>query len=144
MTKKDDGPKLILTVTPRGLAPFEAIDAEILQGLAIGTKLEVRRTETPRSKALGRWWQLMGAVAKATDDRWFSSRAVSNEFLLRFGCVDAEALTANGEKRIPMSLKEFSEEQLRRLCLQAEFVISTEVLPGIEIDDLIKGTRSQT
>ncbi len=140
MSPQSDAPALILRVTPRGIIPASSIDAETLSGLRFDSTLEARMLKAPPSKALRAWWELMGAVVKA-DPQWVSGRALSNAILLQCGLYEAELLIG-GERREPMSLRSFSELELFRLFEIAKFVISSEIIPGVDIESLLENSRN--
>lgn len=138
MSPRDDSPPLILRVTPRGIVPAAAIDAELLAGLRFGTDLQAKVLRAAPSKALRAYWALLAAIVKV-DDRWVNARALSNAILIRFGLVETELLLGNGTRFDPMSLKDFSDEQLGLLIEKIKLLTVTELLPGIDIESLMKG-----
>lgn len=142
MTRKDDSPKLILLVTPRGITPCTSVDAELVSQFRFGTTLQAKVETKPRSPGLAAWWQLMGAVVKFSDE-WHAPRALSNSLLLKMNCKEHELLIG-GVREVPMSLTEFTEDQLFRLVEMAKLIIQTEILPGWDMDEMIRESRNGT
>lgn len=130
--KRDDGPGLILRVDFGRIVPASALDEMTFFGLARGTELSAAPVKKPRSKALAAWWSIMNAVVKHTD-RWPTARALSNVMLIRMECVEREGLINGGEFRDPMSLTDFSEEQLWKLVEWAKLIVVTDIFPGVEL-----------
>jgi hypothetical protein len=130
--KRDDGPGLILRVDFGRIVPATALDELTFFDLARGTELSAKPVKKPRSKARAAWWSIMGAVVKH-HDRWPNPRALSNAMLLKMNCVEREGLIGDGEFRDPMSLTDFSEEQLWKLVEWAKLIIVTEIFPGVEL-----------
>ncbi len=143
MTRKDDSPSLILRLTPRRLIiPATAVDAELLDGFRVGTDFMVKEAKKPRSPGLAAWWQLMGAVAAYSDD-WHSPRALSNALLLKLNLFETELLIG-GQRNTPMSLTDFTENELFRLVEVAKMVIARDITPEVDPDLLIKEKRRGT
>lgn len=130
--KRDDGPSLILRIDRGRIIPAAAIDEETLAGFRPGTELQASIIKVAPSKALRAWWALLGAVVKA-DVGWTVPRALSNAMLLKMECVERELLIGGGERKDPMSLKDFSDEQLWKLVEWAKLIIVTEIIPGVDL-----------
>lgn len=143
MTRKDDSPSLILRLSPgRRILPATAVDAELLDAFRIGTDLVVKEAKKPRSPGLAAWWQLMGAVA-AYSDSWHSPRALSNALLLKMNLFETELLIG-GQRNTPMSLTEFTEDELFRLVEVAKLIIAIDITPEIDPDLLIAEKKRGT
>jgi hypothetical protein len=136
MAPKDDSPPIILRLQGRRIIPASEVDEELILAFRSGTEFKVRETKTPRSKGLDAWWQLMGAVAKYSDD-WHSPRALSNALLLEMKLYDSEKLIG-GLRRTPMSLKDFTEDERFRLVMVAKMIIARDITPEIDPDLLIE------
>lgn len=141
MAPKDDTPSLILRVTPRGIVPFQAIDAEILSGLSYGTSLEGRLMREAPSKALREWWFLLGETVKLDPERLISARALSNKILLDHDLYQEELLIGGGIRKTPMSLRDFTEPQLKNLVELAKLIISTVYVPGLNCEAMLDHAR---
>lgn len=139
MAPKDDTPGLILRVTSRGIVPAAAIDAETLGALRFGTDLQAKVLKVAPSGPLRAWWGLMSAVVKA-DPEWISARALSNAVLLKLDMVEEEQLIG-GLRRVPMSLRDFNDEQLKRLIEAAKFLIETDLIPGVQVEKLLEWAK---
>lgn len=135
--KRTDGPGLVLRVTPRGIIPHQAIDQETLAGLRIDTLLNASPLSVPPSVPLRAWWALMGDVLRH-EPQWGTARALSNAILLKHNLVEEEALIGGGLRKEPMSLREFTDEELWRLIEMAKLIIETEIIPGVDVRELQK------
>jgi hypothetical protein len=133
---KDDSPSLILRVTPRGILPFQSIDAETLSNLRFDTNLEAREISAPPSKALRAYWFLLGETVKLDPERLVSARALSNQILLEKELY-REELIIGGQRKTPMSLKDFTETELWRLVEIAKQIISIELMPGLDVEAML-------
>lgn len=140
MAPKDDTPSLILRITPRGIIPFQAIDAETLSNLRYDTELEARVIKTAPSKALREWWFLLGETVKLDPERLISARALSNKILLDHDLYEEELLIG-GMRKSPMSLKAFTEPELKRLVEAAKLIISTVYIPGLDCEAMLDHAR---
>ena len=136
MAPKDDSPSLILRVSPRGILPFQAIDAETLSNLRDGTDLEARVIRAAPSKALRTWWFLLGETVKLDPERLISARALSNQILLEKDLY-REELIIGGQRMTPMSLTDFTETELWRLVEIGKLIISTELMPGLDVEVML-------
>lgn len=141
MTRRSDETAIIMRVTARGLVPATGGDAEDLSRLRIGSDVEVRPLKATRSKALDAWWLLCGRTAEALADQ-NTKRSVSNNMLLAMNMVEQEALFGGGTRRVPMSLTDFDDEQLWRLVEAGKLHVTTVLIPGVDIDALLKSRRS--
>lgn len=133
--------KIILRNTARGLVPASGYDAELLARLPLDCDVEAKRTRVGRSKAQAAWWLLCNRVADCMDEQ-HTGRSVSNGILLDLNMVEQVA-AVGGEHRIPMSIADFEDEQLWRLVEAAKRHVVETLLPGIDIDALMKTERSR-
>lgn len=133
--------KIILRKTARGLVPASGYDAELLDGLPLDCDLEAKRSRVGRSKAQAAWWLLCSRVADCLDEQ-HTSRSVSNAILIDLNMVEKVALVGGG-LRIPMSIADFTDDQLFRLVESAKQHVTTTLLPGIDIDALMDTRRSR-
>lgn len=140
MSPRDDSPPLILRVTGRGIVPAAAIDAESLAGIRPGSDLQARLLRVEPSKPLRAYWALMNAVVKLDPQQFISARALSNHILLKHGLVEEEILIG-GVRQVPMSLTAFKDEELWRLVEAAKLVISVELVPGLDVEELMKAAK---
>lgn len=136
--RRTDGPGLVLRVTPRLIiVPHQPIDEETLAGLRPETLLNASPLLVPPSIPLRAWWALMGDVLRH-EPQWGSARALSNAILLRHNLVDEESLIGGGLRKEPMSLRDFTDDQLWQLVEMAKLIIETEIIPGVDVRDLQK------
>lgn len=142
MSPRDDNPPLILRHTARGIIPANAIDAELLDSLRFGTDLQAKVLRIAPSGPLRGWWGLCSAVVKA-DPQWIAARNVSNALLLKIGLYESQLLIGGGERRDPMSLRDFTDPELSRLIEAAKLVIQAEIIPGVDPDELLKWAKGE-
>ena len=140
MAPREDSPPLILRVAPRGIVPASAIDAETLAGLTIGTDLQAKVLRVEPSKPLRAWWALMNAMVKLDPQQFISARALSNHILLKHGLVEEEQLIG-GVRQVPISLTAFSDAELWRLVDAAKLVIGVELVPGLDVEEMMKAAK---
>lgn len=133
--------KIILRKTARGLVPASAYDAELLAGLPLDADLEAKRLRVGRSKAQAAWWLLCSRTADCLDEQ-HTSRSVSNAILIDLNMVEKVALIGGG-LRIPMSITDFSDEQLWNLVEAAKRHVATTLIPGVDVDALMKTERAR-
>lgn len=134
-------PPIIMRVEARGPVPASGNDAEDYGRLKLGSFVEVRPYRGEPSKALAAWWLLCGRTAEALDDT-HTKHSVSNGMLLALGMVAEEALLGGGTRRVPMSLTDFDDEQLWRLVEAGKLHVVQTLIPGVDIDALMKSRRS--
>lgn len=135
MARRKDGLTIVLTVGRGGLHPAHPVDLEALSQLPLGTQVEVVKVTKPRSKALIGWWELMGIVAKALDE---DKNALSKRILLKLDMVETR-VRIGGFTDDPVSLRDFSEDQLRRLTEMAKLHIQEKY--GFDPDELIRNHK---
>lgn len=135
--RSSDGPGLVLRVTGRGVVPHQAIDQETLAGLRPGTILNASILTAPPSVPLRAWWALMGDVLRH-EPQWITARALSNAILRKCDLTEEEALIGGGVYKAPMSLKDFTDEELWNLIELGKRVIETEIIPGVDVKALQK------
>jgi hypothetical protein len=133
-------PAIIMRVEVRGPVPASGNDAEDYGRLKIGSYVEVRPYRGEPSKALAAWWLLCGRTAEALDET-HTKQSISNRILLELNMVETLALVG-GEHRIPMSLTDFDDEQLWRLVEAGKNFVQNVLIPGVNIDALMKSRRS--
>lgn len=129
--------KIILRKDARGIVPASAADAEDLDRLPVGSLLQAVRYRVEPSKHLAAWWLLCSRVANCMDEQ-HTKRSVSNGILLDLNMVEEELLFGGGVRRTPMSVADFTDEQLARLVEAAKRHVVETLLPGIDIDELMK------
>ncbi|MGG3810922.1 hypothetical protein ABEV34_04635 [Methylorubrum rhodesianum] len=129
--------KIILRNTAHGLRPASSYDAELLAGLPLDCDVEAKRTRIGRSKAQAAWWLLCSRVANCLDEQ-HTSRSVSNGILIDLNMVEEELLFGGGVRRTPMSIADFTDEQLWALVEAGKRHTVETLIPGVNIDDLMK------
>ncbi|MBP1180025.1 hypothetical protein [Methylobacterium sp. PvR107] len=133
-------PAIMMRVEARGCVPASGNDAEEFARLKVGSFVEVRPYRGEPSKALAAWWLLCSRTADAIDEA-HTSRSISNRILLDLNMVETVALIG-GEHRIPMSLTDFDDEQLWRLVEAGKLHVAQVLIPGVDIDALMKSRRA--
>lgn len=137
MRSKNQPPKPMIRLTRNGFEPCSPYDYELLSELQPGTVVEIKVVEKPQSAAMKAWWLLCSRTAKALDST-HTSRSISNEMLINMSCVSLKKTHGGGEIHEPMSLTEFSESQLWRLFEAAKLYVYLEIIPGVDIDELLR------
>lgn len=135
MARRKDDLTIVLTVGRRGLEPAHPVDLEALSQLPIGTQVEVVKVTKPRSKALVGWWETINITAKALER---PPRSISNEVLLDQHMVERR-VCIGGYTDDPMSLRDFTEDQLRQMTEMAKFFIYEKY--GLDPDELIRNHK---
>lgn len=141
MTRRNAEPAIILRNTARGIVPATGFDAEMLGRLPRDCDLEARRLKAATSKALAAWWLLCSRTADCLAEQ-HTARSVSNNLLIDLGMVESQALFGGGERREPMSLTDFDDDQLWRLVEAGKLAVTSSVIPGVDTDALMKVSRS--
>lgn len=83
MTKRDKPPLIQVVVTPKGVRPHTADDAEKLAASKLGHVFELVPATKRSSKQLRTYWRALGIVVKATG-KWPNSEKLSEE--LKWAC----------------------------------------------------------
>lgn len=132
--------KIILRKTARGVVPASSYDAELLDGLPLDADLEAKRLRVGRSKAQAAWWLLCSRVANCLDEQ-HTSRSVSNGILIDLNMIEEELLFGGGKRHTPMSITDFTDDQLWSLVEAAKAHVVTTLIPGVDIEALMKTER---
>lgn len=141
MARRNAEPAIILRITPRGVVPATGFDAELIGRLRVGSDLQARPLKVEQSAPLKAWWLLCSRTADCLSDQ-STARSVSNNVLLALGMVEEEALFGGGTRKTPMSLTDFTDEQLYRLVEAAKLHVHQVVIPNVDIELLMKVTRT--
>ena len=132
-----DRPSVFLCVTPAGLVPASATDAEQIARYPVGHTVEAILHEPQSEKQARLLWRLVGIVADNTDD-FPNAEALMLALKVRLKHVDSVSLLGGGMLLNPRSLKELDREGLSRFFDEAMRVIAEEVIPGLDIKKLVK------
>lgn len=139
MARGADKQSLFLRVTPRGLVPVSSYDAEVIGRYPHGAVVEAILHE-PKSEPQARLlWRILGIVADNSDHP--NAEALMTALKLKIGHFESISLLGGGYHLQPKSLKDFDKAGLSTFFDECMRVISEEVIPGIEIDRLIKDGR---
>ena len=136
MARRADKQSVFLRVTQRGLVPASGADAEVLGRYANGVIVEAILHE-PKSEPQARLlWRILSIVADNSD--YASAEALMTALKVKLQHVDSITLIGGGMLLNPRSLKDFDREGLSRFFDQAMAVIADEVIPGLDVDRLVK------
>jgi len=83
MTQRDKPPLIVVAVTPRGLRPHTADDAEKLMGLSLGHTFELKPVTKRSDRQLRTYWKALGLAVKATG-KWPTAEHLHRD--LKFAC----------------------------------------------------------
>lgn len=136
MARKADRDKPILWMErrPQGLVPATPLDLEELERYRIGTRLHVT-IEQPTDDSLMRFYRAV--VSKAA--KAIGQDPDSLHWWLRIECgLWREVVIFDGSSSIqPLSLKEIPDARFREYVDRAIEVITTRVVPGADVEDLL-------
>jgi hypothetical protein len=132
-----DRPSVFLRVTTVGLVPCSAYDAEQIARFGMGSTVEAILHEPQSEKQARLLWRIVGIVADNTDD-YPNADALMLALKIRLAHADSVSLLGGGLHLNPRSLKELDREGLSRFFDRAMEVISSEVIPGLDIKKLVK------
>ena len=79
-----DEPSILLRRTRQGLEALDAVDAETLDGFALGEAIEVtirKRRSGPQHRL---YWKVLGEVVKATE-KWVSTKHLHDDLKISLG-----------------------------------------------------------
>lgn len=120
-----------------GLFPTSEMASEDLALFAMNTEIMAALSAERRIEALRRLW-LFVWKAQQNSDFWIDKDKAMDWFKVQAGYVKPgrDPDTKEWNPRRPKSLKRISDEELRLLTSRVEDLIVSEVLPGIERNDL--------
>jgi len=135
-----DRPTVICTVTPQGLVPTTSYDAEMINRYKIGSTVEVMVHQPRNMKQSRLFWATIGKVVD-NQDEFPTSEALAKALKIRLRYVDSFKLLGGGLHVEPKSMRDMEEDEFSRFMDQSWLVISTEVIPGLDIDALVREGR---
>lgn len=135
-----DKASLFFVVTPTGLVPQSAYDAEMLGKYPTGAVVEAVLHEPKSEKQTRLFWRALGIVVDNTD-RYGSSEDLCSALKLRLGYVDTFALIGGGLHATPRSTKTMNRAEFSDFFDRAMEVIAAEVIPGLDIKALLEEGR---
>jgi hypothetical protein len=128
-----------MRVTETGLVPAEPYAGELLSRHARGAEVEVTIFEKP-NPAYGRLlWSVVGDVFPSTE--WPTADALMTWLKVRQRHIDGFVTMGGGVQVHPRSLTTFEAQELVEFGMASMTVLSTEVVPGLDIDRLLKSRR---
>lgn len=141
MTRRaSDKPTIICTVTPEGLAPSSAYDAEVLGRYAIGCEVEVSIFQPRNQKQSRFFWVILGKVVD-NQDVFPNAEALATALKIRIGHFETLKLIGDAVIPIPKSMRSMDQQQFSEFMEQSFHIIATEVIPGLDIDVLLREGR---
>jgi hypothetical protein len=134
-----DEPSMTMRVTEYGLSPLDQHDGDALSIYPVGAVVEVTVYRKPNPAYLRLLWAIMGEVYENTD--WPTAKDLMNYLKTRAGYVGSY-LTFKGEIHVtPRSLTELQEHELVEFGMKALDLLSTEIIPGLDIDEVARRKR---
>lgn len=94
--KKEKPPLIQVSMTPRGLRPMTADDAEKMASIAMNSEFEIvplTKRSTPQLKT---YWKALGLVAKVTQ-RWASAENLHRDIKMTLGYTEKTINIRTGE-----------------------------------------------
>lgn len=134
-----DKPSVFLRLDRGWLKPETSYDAEVLGRYANGAVVEVVLHEPQSEQQARLLWRVLSIVADNSD--YANAEALMTALKVRLRHVDSVSLIGGGLHLIPRSLKDFDKAGLSRFFDQAMTVIADEVIPGLDVDRLVKEGR---
>jgi hypothetical protein len=126
------------------LVPYARFDQELLAKFREGVRLRADITERRSAPRNRLYWSILKAVCDATG-RWPNSEALHTALKLNLGIVDTVA-SVHGEPIIlpgSTAFKALDEAQFREFFDAACLLISTDICPGLTIEDLLSLGRAR-
>lgn len=140
MTKGDE-PSLMMRVTNHGLEPLDQHDGDVLAIYQVGAIVEVTVYRKPNPAYLRYLWAVLGEVYENTD--WPSAKDLMAHLKVRCGLVSSYLTMKGGVSVTPRSLTELQEHELVEFGMKAFDILSTEVIPNLDIDEVTRRKRRQ-
>lgn len=133
-----DTPVLYVRAKQGVLVPHARFDADLLSRYPQETKLRAEITQ-PRSVPYQRlYWAVLKAVCDATG-RWPNPETLHKALKLHLGVVDTIASVHGEPVLLPGStaFREMDQAAFREYADTAFDLISTDICPGLNVDDLL-------
>lgn len=127
--KREKPPHIEVVVTPRGLRPHTADDAEKMMGLTLGHTYELVPVTKRSERQLRTYWKALGLVVKATG-KWPTAERLHRDIKMTLGYVEQAVNLRTGEVLIvpdsvaldKMSHEEFCDFMNAAMALVADAV----------------------
>jgi hypothetical protein len=97
--KREKPPHIEVVVTPRGLRPHTADDAEKMVGLTLGHTYELKPVTKRSWPQLKTYWKALGIVVRATG-KWPNTEKLHRDIKLTLGYVEQTVNIDTGEVTI--------------------------------------------
>lgn len=129
MRKKEKPPLIQVTMTPRGLRPLTADDAEKLASIAEGQVFDISPVTKRSDRQLRTYWKALGLVVKVTQ-KWASAENLHRDIKMTLGYREQVVDMRTGEVTLvpdsvalnKMEQAEFCEFMDRAMALIADTV----------------------
>lgn len=124
--------------------PADAMSAKEAAAADLGVTYRAKLTDCARSGKRNRWFHaLLSIVAEALSDPAWTAEGLKLVLKLKTGLVDRVKI---GEQiiEIPRStaFNAMSEDEFAQFCDRAVKVIVTEIMPGVDREDLLREIES--
>lgn len=137
--RASDKASVLLRVTRRGLEPVTPYDGELLSRYPVESDVEATLTQ-PKSEGQFRlFWVVLGRVLECTD--YLSTEDLATALKVRLRKVEAVTLIGGGMHVIPRSFRDFERQEFAEFFDAAMDVLASEVVPGLDIELLIREGR---
>lgn len=124
--------------------PADPMSAKEAAACEPGARYRARLTDAARSGKRNRWFHAcLSVVAEALSDPAWTAEGLKMVLKLKTGLVDRYRI--NGEiVEVPRStaFQSMTEDEFAGFCDRAVRVIVTEILPGVEREDLLREIES--
>lgn len=124
-----DAPALRMRVTPRGLEPVTAYDAERLGSYRNGSEMWVHPTQEI-NVALRKFWAVLGKVVRDCQTPWKNTTQAADSLKLSLGHTHQFKDQAGRWRQAPRSLTEFSLPEMEEFNLKVWEVL--EAVTGVD------------
>lgn len=139
MRRPSDKPIAMMRVVQHGLSPSTAYDAEQVARFAIGSEVEVTFSQARSDKQMRLFWVVLGKVVECTD--YPNAEALAKALKIATKHVDSVSLIGGGLHVEPKSMRDMDREEFSRFFDAAMLVLATDVIPGLDVDALIREGR---
>ena len=123
------------------LAPADALAEEALSEMKVKGSLVKAKLTATRSCKRSAWFRaLVAVVAQTLDDPHWTPEQVKRKLKIRCGLYD-EWRDDDGKTYVELksvAFRKMDETEFAAFCDRAVKVIITEILPGVERDDLVR------
>lgn len=135
--------QIIARVEGDTVVPFARIDREAIAAMPKGTVLELKPF-VEKDHSLGRAMHAMCGLAADNVPGWSVER-IKTTVKLRHGWISGVREKFGGENYVELrSVNDFTDDEMREFMRQIEEFITTELMPGVDLETLRRETREAT